>query len=69
MSAVPKRALQVDEVTAADSLFDPGAYFDRWLADVAAATKQSAVNLPITNADQDQEQEIFVASRIGLTAT
>lgn len=64
MSASPKRALSGDEVTVAcDTLFDPDAYFDRWLADVKAATNQTSIELPSSNADQ--EQEIFLESRIG----
>lgn len=64
MSAAPKRARSGDEVTAAsDTVFDPSAYFDRWLEDVAAATRQPSSELATTNADG--EQEIFVASRIG----
>ena len=64
MSASPKRALSGDEVTAAsDTLFDPSAYFDRWLADVNAALKQPSLELPPT--DADCEHEIFVESRIG----
>lgn len=64
MSASPKRALSGDAVTVAcDTLFDPDAHFDRWLADVKAATNQTSVEFPSTNADQ--EQEIFVESRIG----
>lgn len=64
MSASPKRALSGDEVTAAsDTLFDPSAYFDRWLADVNAALSQPRLELPLT--DDDQELEFFVQSRIG----
>ena len=64
MSASPKRALAVDETTAAgDTLFDPAPYFDRWLADVAAAIAQLSLELPTTNAEPDQD--IFVESRIG----
>jgi len=64
MSAAPKRALSGDEVIAAsDTLFDPSADFDRWLADVNAALSQPRPELPLT--DDDQELEFFVESRIG----
>jgi cytoskeletal protein CcmA (bactofilin family) len=64
MSALLERDLVGDEVTdLCDAVFDPAAYFDRWLADVAAAISQPAAELPLTNDDLDQE--IFVESRIG----
>jgi len=64
MSALLKRDLAGDEVTdACDAVFDPSVYFDRWLADVEAAHHQPSLELPYT--DTDQEQEIYVQSRIG----
>jgi cytoskeletal protein CcmA (bactofilin family) len=64
MSALLERDLAGDEVTElCDAVFDPAAYFDRWLADVAAAVIQPAAALPLTNDDLDRE--IFVESRIG----
>lgn len=64
MSALLERDLVGDEVSdLCDAVFDPAAYFDRWLADVAAAVSQPAAELPLTNDDLDQE--IYVQSRIG----
>jgi cytoskeletal protein CcmA (bactofilin family) len=64
MSAAPKRALAGTEATVAcDTLFDPSAYFDRWLADVNATLNQPSVELPLI--EVDQQQEIYVESRIG----
>ncbi|HEX9630516.1 MAG TPA: polymer-forming cytoskeletal protein [Pyrinomonadaceae bacterium] len=59
MSALLERDRPGDDVTdPCEATFDPSAYFDRWLADVQAANDQ-----PYT--DADQEQEIYVESRIG----
>jgi cytoskeletal protein CcmA (bactofilin family) len=64
MSALLERDLAGDEVTdVRDAVFDPSAYFDRWLADVQAAHFQPLLALPY--ADTDQEQEIYLESRIG----
>ena len=46
-----------------DAEFDPAAYFDRWLADVAAAGSQPAVELVFHRRPLDQD--IYVESRIG----
>jgi cytoskeletal protein CcmA (bactofilin family) len=63
MSASPKRVHSGVQVTAAsDTFFDPGAYFDRWLADVNAALNQTPLKLPLPDPDWE---EIFVESRIG----
>src|SRR6266851_5455755 len=63
MSALLERDRPGDDVTdPCDAAFDPSAYFDRWLADVQAANDQPALELPYT--DGDQEQEIYVESRI-----
>ncbi len=67
MSALPECDLPGDEVTdACDVAFDPGAYFDRWLADVQAATDQLSFELPSTNGGQDQE--IYVSRALAQTA-
>jgi len=64
MSALRERDLPGDEVTVAcEAPFDPGAYFDRWLADVQATNNRPSLEPPY--ADADQEQEIYVESRIG----
>ncbi|SRR6266550_3392232 len=64
MSALLERDLAGDEVTdVCDAVFDPSAYFDRWLADVQAAPHQPLLELPHT--DTNQEQEIYLESRIG----
>lgn len=64
MSALLERDLVADEVTdSCAAVFDPAAYFDRWLADVAAAVSQPDAELPFTYDDLDQD--IFVESRIG----
>jgi cytoskeletal protein CcmA (bactofilin family) len=64
MSALLERDLAGDEVTdLCDVVFDPAAYFDRWLADVATAVSQPAAELPLTNDTLDQD--IYVESRIG----
>ncbi len=64
MSALPEGDLPGDEVTAAgDAEFDPGSYFDRWLADVQAATSQPINEIPPANTVQDED--IFLESRIG----
>jgi cytoskeletal protein CcmA (bactofilin family) len=64
MSALLERDLVGDEVTdLCDVVFDPAAYFDRWLADVATAVSQPAAELPLTNDTLDQD--IYVESRIG----
>ncbi len=63
MSAAPKRALAVDEATVAcDTVFDPSAYFDRWLADVNAALNQPTLETPAI--EVDPEDEIHVESRV-----
>jgi len=63
MSALLERDLVGDEVTDLfDAEFDPAAYFDRWLADVAAAASQPAVKLSFTD---ELDQDIYVESRIG----
>jgi cytoskeletal protein CcmA (bactofilin family) len=63
MSALLERDLVGDEVTdLCDAEFDPAAYFDRWLADVAAAGSQPAVELSFTD---ELDQDIYVESRIG----
>jgi cytoskeletal protein CcmA (bactofilin family) len=63
MSALLERDLVGDEVTdLSDAEFDPAAYFDRWLADVAAAGSQPAVELSFTG---ELDQDIYVESRIG----
>ena len=64
MSALLERDLAGDEVTdLCDVVFDPAAYFDRWLADVQAAPHQPLLELPYTHTNQ--EQEIYLESRIG----
>ena len=64
MSALLERDLVGDEVTdSCAAVFDPAAYFDRWLADVAAAVSQPAAELPFIHDDLDQD--FFVESRIG----
>ena len=64
MSALLERDLVGDEVTdLCDAVFDPAAYFERWLADVAAALSQLVAELPVINDTLDQE--IYVESRIG----
>lgn len=64
MSALLERDLVGDEVTdLCDAVFDPAAYFDRWLADVAAAVIQPAAELSFIHDDLDQD--IYVESRIG----
>lgn len=64
MSALLERDLVGDEVTdLCDAIFNPAAYFDRWLADVTAALSQPAVELPVT--PEDLDQDIYVESRIG----
>ena len=64
MSALLERDLVGDDVTdLSDAVFDPAAYFDRWVADVAAAAGQPAAKLPYPNDDLDQD--IYVESRIG----
>jgi cytoskeletal protein CcmA (bactofilin family) len=63
MSALLERDLVGDEVTElCDAEFDPAAYFDRWLADVAAASSQPAIELSFT---AELDQDIYVESRIG----
>ena len=52
MSALLERDLVGDDVTdLSDAVFDPAAYFDRWVADVAAAAGQPAAKLPYPNDD------------------
>ena len=64
MSALLERDRPGDEVTdPCDATFDPGAYFDRWLADLKAANVQPSLELQYTEPDRDQE--IYVESRIG----
>ncbi len=64
MSALLERDLVGDEVTdLRDAVFDPAAFFDRWLADVSAALSQPATELPVT--PEDLDQDIYVESRIG----
>lgn len=64
MSALLERDRSGDEVTdPCDATFDPGAYFDRWLADLKAANVQPSLELQYTEPDRDQE--IYVESRIG----
>lgn len=64
MSALLERDLVRDEVTdLSDNVFDPAAYFDRWLADVAAAAGPPAAEDPYSNDYLDQD--IYVESRIG----
>jgi len=64
MSALLERDRPGDDVSdPCEATFDPSAYFDRWLADVQAANDQPSLELPYT--DADQEQEIYVESRIG----
>jgi cytoskeletal protein CcmA (bactofilin family) len=64
MSALLERDPVGDEVTdLCKAEFDPAAYFDRWLADVAATGSQPAVELAFT--DDDSDQDIYVESRIG----
>jgi cytoskeletal protein CcmA (bactofilin family) len=64
MSALLERDLVGDEVTnLSDAVFDPAAYFERWLADVAAAASQPAAELPFPFDELDQD--IYVESRIG----
>jgi len=64
MSALLESDLPGNKVTATcDEAFDPNAYFDRWLADVKAANDHPSLDLPYTDASQDQE--IYVESRIG----
>jgi len=64
MSALLERDLAGAEVSDAGAdTFDPGAYFDRWLAAVKAAQNLSSLGLPA--ADSDRDQEIYVESRIG----
>jgi cytoskeletal protein CcmA (bactofilin family) len=64
MSALLERDRPGDDVTdPCDAIFNPSAYFERWLADVQAANDQPSLELPYT--DGDQEQEIYVESRIG----
>jgi cytoskeletal protein CcmA (bactofilin family) len=64
MSALLERDRPGDDVTdLSEDTFDPGAYFDRWLADVEAANVHTSLELLYKEPDQDQE--IFVASRIG----
>lgn len=63
MSALLERDLVGDEVTDLfNAELDPAAYFDRWLADVAAAGSQPAVELSFTD---ELDQDIYVESRIG----
>jgi cytoskeletal protein CcmA (bactofilin family) len=63
MSALLERDLLGDDVTDLSDVFDPAAYFDRWLADIAAAANQPAAELPYPNDESDQD--IYVESRIG----
>src|ERR1041385_7223438 len=60
MSALLECDLEFVEVTAADTDFEPDAYFERWLADVQAAISQSSSPLI-----QDEDREIFLETRIG----
>lgn len=63
MSALLERDLVADEVTnSCDAVFNPAAYFDRWLADIAAAGNQTALELPFTD---EVDRDIYVESRIG----
>jgi len=63
MSALLECDLVADEVSdICDAGFSPAAYFDRWLADVASAASQPAIELPFTD---DLDQDFFVESRIG----
>jgi cytoskeletal protein CcmA (bactofilin family) len=64
MGALLERDRPGDEVTdPCDATFDPGAYFDRWLADLKAANVQPSLELQYREPDRDQE--IYVESRIG----
>jgi cytoskeletal protein CcmA (bactofilin family) len=64
MSALLERDRPGEELTdLCEATFDPGAYFDRWLADVEAANVQPSLELPY--AEPDRDQEIYVESRIG----
>lgn len=64
MSALLECDLVGHEVTdLSEAVFDPAAYFDRWLADVAATVSQPVAELPLPTDDVDQD--IYVESRIG----
>jgi len=63
MSALLERDLPGDEVTdVVDDNFDPGVYFERWLAEIKAAKNQA---LELASIKARMEQEIYVESRIG----
>jgi len=63
MSALLERDLPGDEVTdVVDDNFDPGVYFERWLAEIKAARNQA---IELASIKARMEQEIYVESRIG----
>jgi len=63
MSALLERDLPGDEVTdVVDDNFDPGVYFERWLAEIKAAKNQA---IELASIKARMEQEIYVESRIG----
>jgi cytoskeletal protein CcmA (bactofilin family) len=63
MSALLERDLPGDEVTdVVDDDFDPGAHFERWLAEIKAAKNQA---IELASIKARMEQEIYVESRIG----